>query len=135
MLCFFFFGLDLISRAVPVVSTLFLLFESGFGSIAVPFGDAIDELEAFDRETLERLERAERAIDRMLLVSESRGAEVGARFLGVCVAPLEVCDKACPFVRWPLVYGSDGEDDDAEAGERSSGVEERVLVSVTSAGL
>ncbi len=106
--------------------------------IAFPFPSdpGGEDVEALDRAilgTFERVERAERAIDRILLVSESRGAEVGPRFLGVAsleVDPETIGDNTllleCVL---PFVYGSEGEDDAAEAGERSSGVEERVLLS------
>ena len=107
--------------------------------IAFPFSSATGEedVEALDRVilgTFERVERAERAMDRILLVSESRGAGVGPRFLGVAsleVDPETIGDNAllleCVL---PFVYGSEGEDDAAEvAGDGSSGVEERMLLS------
>ena len=60
--------------------------------------------EALDLDTLDRLERAERARERILLVSESRGAEVGAEFLGIEVDPEAMGERAWPFVCWwPLV--------------------------------
>jgi len=77
-----------------------------FGS-ALPFASSLsvlgaggEELEALDLDTLERLERAERARERMLLVSESRGAEVGPGFLGV---PLELDPEAMGERAWPFV--------------------------------
>ncbi len=48
---------------------------------------------------LERLERADRAMERKLLVSESRGAEVGPLFLGV--VPLGVELGAIVESGWP----------------------------------
>ena len=96
-------------------------------------GDEVEALDLAMLGTFERLERAERARERILLVSESRGAEVGARFFGI--APVEVEPEAtgervlpltgvCPFVN-----GSEGDDEAAEAGDRSSGVEDEVLAS------
>ena len=96
-----------------------------------------DEVEALDR-AFERLERADRARERILLVSESRGAEVGPRFLGV--VSLEVDpegERALPFrCVCPFVNGSEGDEEAAETGDRSSGVEDKVLESPdTSPGL
>ena len=93
--------------------------------------------------TFDSVERADRAIERMLPVSESWGAEVGP----LAVAPVEADSdierdsvRSLPFLTvspegLPLVYGSERDDGAAEAGERSSGVEERVLVSADSSDL
>ncbi len=95
-----------------------------------------DEIEAFDLDmlgTFEILESAERAMDLILLVSESRGAEVGPRFLGVAsleVDPEGTGERALPLrCACPFVNGSEGDEEAAEAGEGSSGVEDKVLVS------
>jgi len=78
---------------------------------------------------------ADRATDRMLLVSESRGAEVGPGVLAA-VVPLEGDvdgDTDCGFrnespERLSFAKESD-EVDSADMGDSSSGVEDRVLVS------
>ena len=86
--------------------------------------------------TCERDCFAERAMDRRLLVSGSWGADVGPLDLvvvGLDIDPDEIDEQPLPF--WenspdslPLVYGSD-EEDAAAIGDRSSGVDERVVVS------
>lgn len=82
-----------------------------FGS-AFPFASSLssvlgaggEELEALDLDTFERLERADRARERILLVSESRGTEMRPEFLGVQVDPEAMGERASPVVCWwPLV--------------------------------
>lgn len=77
--------------------------------------------------------RADRAAERILFTSEaSRRLEVGP--LGVVVASVEV-ERERPFLddsperRAPFICGREGDEDAAEDGERSSGVEHKVLVS------
>jgi len=84
--------------------------------------------------TFERVSRAGRATDRRLLVSVSHGANVRPG-VGCPLVAERVAERGrlLPFWResvegWPLVNGSDV-DDEADVGERSSGVDERALVS------
>ena len=103
MLCFFFFRAGFSSFGASFVSEV---------AFAVPFSSATggEDVEALDLEmlgTFERLERADRAMERMLLVSESRGAEVGPGFLAVVsldVDPEATGDRAFPLrCVWPFV--------------------------------
>jgi len=100
--------------------------ESDFGDAVVP---DLCEFESFD--VIDS--RADRATDLILLVSGSRGADVGPMPLvvGVLLVVEVGGDNEGGLrddspERLPLVYGSE-EEDAADIGERSSGVEESVL--------
>jgi hypothetical protein len=100
----------------------------------------LEDEESLERDSLlDMAERVERAMDRMLAVSEPRGAEVGPA-VGVDVLtveaepPVEVEVRPLgrgesPF-KSPFRDGNEGDEDAAEDGESSSGVEDKVLVSV-----
>ncbi len=105
-----------------------------FPLISCDIGVGCDDEESLDLESLlDIAERVERAIERILAVSEPRGAEVGPGVLVVASVDMEpefelLCEES-PLT--PLFgYGRDGDEEAAEDGERSSGVEDRVLVSI-----
>lgn len=109
-------------------------------------GEGVDDEEPFERDNLlEMAERVERAMDRMLAVSEPRGPDVGPGVLMVVSVEMDpdvelLEARPDPLVRddspfgSPFRYGREGDEDAAEHGERSSGVEDKVLVSVPCSG-
>lgn len=122
---FFFFASPLLALGISFPLT----------SASWDWGEDSEDVESLDRDSLlEMAERVERAIDRILPVSDARGADVGA---GPLVAmsmdgesELRALARDCSPFRSPLGYGREGDEEAADDGERSSGVDDKVLVSV-----
>lgn len=84
----------------------------------------VDGPASFD---LDIFERAERAIDRIEMVSESFVGESGEAL----AVTFDELDAVADIVASPeLLLIPETEDEDTEAGDKSSGVDESVLVSV-----